>query len=177
MSQENILSIVCEKQNCLKWCWAAVAVSINNYFATIHQTRGRPLVTEGQLANRFITSGEPDCCASPPPAACDQEYDVSSVLTALKAYRGDYTHLVPWEILVQEIDDSLPLVGAVRRRTGQQHFILIVGYKVVDASDNGKLYIVKDPAYGNVPMGLNATALRKYEHGTYVATGYTADRY
>jgi hypothetical protein len=130
-----------------QWCWAAVAVSINQYLDPL--TSGtwtqEKLATQVLQGRRQIPSGV-DC--SKTPGQCNLPARLDDALTAVGnlGTAGAVAGILSFEDLMAWIDKQLPVCARIVWFTGSGHFVALTGYRTF-ASGLQQVY-VQDPSVG-----------------------------
>jgi hypothetical protein len=119
------------------WCWAAVAVSVAEFYEP--QSRWTQAAVVGQELNRT------DCGAVPVPPACDQPHRLDLALARTRTLAGWQAGVLGWEAIRQELLRRAVLGVRVAWRGGGGHFVAIYG---VARSLAVEYLLVDDPLHG-----------------------------
>lgn len=129
-----------QKQRQDKWCWAAVAASVDHYFSP-HSRQ-----TQCQIAQKVNGNMDGDksrCCTDPEP--CNQPANLADALRAVGRYRDTVPKAFTFEEVQAEIDAGRPVCVAIKWRDGGGHFVAISGYRLFDS---GVRHLeISDPFY------------------------------
>ena len=122
------------------WCWAAVSVSIDQYFDPASG------ITQCQMAQKVL--GRNDCCGNPD--ACDERAKLQDALgdSGVKHLQGIVTGLLDFPKLAALVrqPSALPVCVRIEWAGGGAHFVAIDG---VGTSAVGPLVRVADPLHGD----------------------------
>ncbi|WP_375764842.1 hypothetical protein NR798_24300 [Archangium gephyra] len=135
-----------ETQKHDQWCWAAIAVSISQYY----EKQASPW-TQCMLANRELGMAA-DCCVEGD--SCNTSWYLERALNRVGHYR-EYRKLVPtssqFPLIKQELDSGrLPCVRVSWRKSTEGHFLLITGYITDHQNGRWREFLdVSDPRYGS----------------------------
>lgn len=118
------------------WCWAAVAASIDAYFAP-SAAKDQSTVADGVLHRG-------DC--SPTNRHCNQTSPLQDALKVVgKLREPPLTKPLEFDALRQQIDQKLPVCVRIEWPDGGGHFVVISGYSITPLGK--QMVIVKDPWY------------------------------
>jgi hypothetical protein len=129
------------------WCWAAVGVSVNDYFLPGSALR------QCELATHILN--DPGCCGTPP-TGLDKTAYLQDVLRRLSVLREPPQAgiALAFEDIRTQIDASLPVcvrIGWPDQSRG--HFVVICGYAV---SASGEQWVdIADPYFENSTTSYN----------------------
>jgi hypothetical protein len=130
------------------WCWAAVAVSINDFLFPKPQptweqkTLATPVLRlERQISNTIDCSATPDQCNYG--AALDDALAKTGDLLAGGTLLNQ--HLV-FSSITAWIDQDTPIAARIVWFIAGAHFIALDGYRVLDSGE--QMVHVQDPLYG-----------------------------
>jgi hypothetical protein len=144
--EKPLHAFVMEEQQNLKWCWAAVAVSVNKFLnpgSTMTQSRlATPvLLKETQIGANIQCDLTPGACEFP--ASLDDALRESGNLRPggdLQDQHLTFASIAAW------IDVQLPIAGRIQWFGGGAHFLVLDGYRTFDSDE--PLVHVQDPFYG-----------------------------
>jgi hypothetical protein len=156
------------------WCWAAVAVSIYDFFAP-----GSGTWTQNALATTLLKQQghkSANCEEHPSGHVCNRPEPLDAALKITGNLRDKGAHFnqyLSFECIQNWISAQLPLGARIVWRGGGAHFIAFDGYKVT--TSGRKLVHVGDPA-SNANAG---PGFHDYEHVVedYEQAGYWNDTY
>jgi hypothetical protein len=155
------LTFAMEPQKQTNWCWAAVAISVANFFGTF-QANLAPW-TQCALANAEL--GQTTCCTNGSSQNCDQDWTLDTALSRVGHLAGPKTNgpSAPADVEV-ELAASRPVgVRIGWYGGGKGHFVVISGY---DDSSGTPEVDVEDPYWGpSVLLDFN-TFSTAYQSGT-----------
>ncbi|TDO06481.1 papain like cysteine protease AvrRpt2 [Mycobacterium sp. BK086] len=143
------LPFVMQPQEQSNWCWAAVAVSVANYYDGTSRS-------QCSFVNTFL--GRDDCCPGPTaPSPCNVAEDIQPALEATGRWQGKKDGPVSAADLavIRDRPVGRPLVVEIHWKSSrpprlQNHFLAIIGHRVRD-----NMVAVADPAYGPSDLPLN----------------------
>ena len=169
-----------EKQKTVNWCWAAVSVSVNRYFAPDSHWRQCGIV-EVVLSHAKGPDKLPfpvhACCTKPIPRRCNQPWYLEDALKQVDRLRGSpkAVHL-SFKKIQREIDAHRPVCARIQwREPGSPgHFVVISGYHITRA--RVRQVDVEDPATGSRSTVHYGTFVSNYRHSgrwthTYLVEG------
>lgn len=126
-----------ETQKQTQWCWAAVAVSLAQFFQNSF--------TQCQVANLVLNTDV--CCADP--SECNQDNFLEDALSAVGHFRDIVFEPLPFTDVNGEITSNRPLGCRIGWFGGGGHFVIIHGASVDGSGAAVKRWVaVADPLYG-----------------------------
>ena len=158
------------------WCWAAVAVSVHDYFtppeALVDSTITQPALATQLLKDRGIRS--PQCDQTPVSTVCNQPQALDVALAITRNLRLDGAlankHLT-FECIHDWVTAQLPVAARIKWRGEGAHFIALDGCKLM--SSGQQLVHVQDPNSHTSPTLWDYDALVE----NYQEDGYWIDTY
>lgn len=120
-----------------KWCWAAVAVSVDHYFF--------PGSTSSQCRIARDVLGVPQCCGDPD--ACNTAAKLQDALDAISRLREILPRALLFDEIRQEIDAGQPVCARIGWNGGGGHFVVVSGYR--QTVSGTQLVDVADPLFPN----------------------------
>lgn len=139
------LDLELERQIGLKWCWAATAKGIVDYY-------GGPRLPQCGYATRFLHQMESCCEGNERSARCDVAHEVDGVLRHFGVYAPPpFRRAVQLATLRRELDRDRPVVALMRFPDGTVHALAITAVDVA-----GELIGYSDPWYGPHTRSLGA---------------------
>jgi hypothetical protein len=130
-----------EQQEYDEWCWAAVGLSVNQYFSPSSPMK------QCELANTVLTST--DCCNTPLPQGRNTSAELQIVLSDLGVLQGTDLPLSSADIYTQIVSNSLPVCVRIGwfGQSSNAHFVVICGCPV---TASGEQWLdIADPFYGD----------------------------
>jgi len=116
------------------WCWAAVTVSVANFYSK------KDTWKQCNLANQSFN--RTDCCNG---SGCNKDHTFDAALRLTRNYR-DQVPPLPFEDIMKEINTGRPIVIRLMPRVGEiGHAVVITGYNN-DHPDKPKIKI-QNPDY------------------------------
>ncbi|PHM26097.1 papain-like cysteine protease family protein [Xenorhabdus budapestensis] len=152
---EEVLQFNMENQSQSKWCWAAVATSVGNYY-----------FGEGSWTQCSVASGEldQDCCNNPGP--CNIPYYLEKALAFTRSLNEGISGRLSMSDIEIQIDIECPISLRCAWYGGGAHFLVINGY--------GPDYInVADPIYGYSTQTLSSFPASYNGGGDWTHTYFT----
>ncbi|HTB16804.1 MAG TPA: papain-like cysteine protease family protein, partial [Bryobacteraceae bacterium] len=161
------------------WCWAAVAVSINNFLdpqPNATTVGAAPTWTQGQLATQLLAQemqwDPPVDCSVDPNLRCDKTAALDVALTITKNLMDGgarFNEYLDFASIQKWLDLQLPIGARIVWPNGGAHFIALSGYQTF--ANGEQKVMVEDPLYG--------TSLQDYSSllGQYVHYGTWQDTY
>ena len=153
-----------QTQKQILWCWAAVAVSIDDYLSA-----GGSKWTQCKLASQ-VFGNTVDCCASPDD--CNEAQYLESALSGVARLKKWEPGSLSFEEIQNEIGRPLQLPVCVRIgwAGGGGHFVVIVGYR---ETKSGQQFVdVADPWYGDSTLRYEDFRDRYQYRGQWTETYY-----
>ncbi|HEU4905250.1 MAG TPA: papain-like cysteine protease family protein [Solirubrobacterales bacterium] len=145
------------------WCWAAVAVSVADYYA--------PPTSWTQCSLASAQFGEADCCANGASKSCNRVWRLDKALSDVGAL--SQMDSAPADSgglpapVGREIDAGRPVGIRIGWDKGG-HFIVLDGYR-----DDGAMVALEDPLYGSSDLP-TAILYRGYQgRGSWTHTYFT----
>jgi hypothetical protein len=117
------------------WCWAAVAASIDDYFA-----RGASMTQSG-VANKVLKRG--DCTANN--RACNVVATLQDALLEVSHLDGFVTRRLEFSEIKEQIDKKRPVCVRIGWFEGGGHFVVISGYSISESGT--EMLTIRDPWY------------------------------
>ena len=156
----TVLEFSIQKQLRTNWCWAAVTVSIEEFFAPQSNLQ-QCGVAHRQLGLRFCEE---------PERKCNRPHKLDPPLEQIDRLRGKpQLGVLSFEEIKERIDSGLPFCVRIHWARGGGHFVVVVGY---DQSPRGvNQDIVDDPLFLRSRVKYE-NFLTKYQihHGRWTAT-------
>lgn len=160
-AESCILTITVQRQELPRWCWAAIAVSLGEYY----RTRSR---CQHQIATEMLGF---DCSAFMHDPELRKRCDVNAMLDDALRLVDCYSHWSPGRPTIErvrtEIDAGRPLCIQLDWFRGESHYVMVTGYYA--GTDE---IVVEDPLHGpsiqhfdEFPRGYRAAGGRW--HGTF----------
>jgi hypothetical protein len=139
------LDLVLERQIGLKWCWAATAKGIVDYY-------GGAQLPQCRYATHFLRQTETCCGGAERSERCDVAHDVDGVLRSFDVYAPPpFRRSVQLETLRRELDRDRPVVALMQFCEGTVHALAITAVDVA-----GERIGFSDPWYGPQTDSLGA---------------------
>ena len=142
------------------WCWAAVSVSVEQFFSPGKELR--------QCGMAHLELGFR--CCDEPERRCNQPHRLDPPLERVNRLRGrPIAEVLSFAKVQEEIDAGRPVCVRIRWRDGGGHFVVITGY---DVSPRGvEQVIVDDPFYrqSRIPIERLRSSYQ-VDHGKWTAT-------
>jgi hypothetical protein len=163
-------SFTMQTQEALNWCWAAVAVSINDFL----DPAAAPTWTQVTLANKLLGITGPGCGLDPGGIVCNQPESLATALTITGNLRlnGALASQYLTFICIQSwINAQLPVAARIKWRGKGAHFIALDGYKVLTSGQ--QMVHVQDPSPNASPGFLDYDFLVE----DYKDNGYWIDTF
>ena len=126
-----------EKQRQDMWCWAAVAVSVDHYFAPMSTS------TQCQVARLVLELDE--CCTDPDP--CNTPASLQVSLIKVEKWKETRPRPLRFTEIQREIDALRPVCVFIRWNGGGGHFVVINGYWL--SAEGDEWVEVSDPLFPN----------------------------
>jgi len=121
-----------------QWCWAAVTVSVLNYFDPVSQK------SQCEIAREVLGEAAGDCCNNP--SACNTPQRLQAALRHIgKLDDLRAGHLEPADLQTQ-LNKGLPVGVRIGWSGGGGHFVVIDGAGGTD--DSLQVHVI-DPLFGN----------------------------
>ena len=139
-------TFIMQTQKASNWCWAAVAVSIND-FLDPPTPLAAPTWTQPTLANELLGIAAPGCIAAPAIRRCNKPEALDQALTITENLMPDgylsNQHLT-FESIQEWVNVEFPIGLRITWRGSGAHFIVAVGFK---APPSGRqIVLVQDPS-------------------------------
>ncbi|HTR34698.1 MAG TPA: papain-like cysteine protease family protein [Bryobacteraceae bacterium] len=142
------------------WCWAAVSVSVERYFAP------QSSLSQCQLAGKLL--GRNDCCLGS--AACNQPEFLEDALDKAGRPPSDIKPPLGFDDIRQQIDAGKPVCARIAWDGGPRgHFVVICGYHQLPTGE--QLVDVADPFYSGSTVDFQEFAT------AYQGSGQWTDAY
>jgi hypothetical protein len=143
------LTFAMQSQQQLNWCWAAVAVSVAQFYLP-----ASPWSQQCDVAGHELTKS---CCPPGSNAACDIPWYLDLALQRVGHLNTWAAGPVPAATIQGEIDADRPLGTRIAWNTGGGHFVVLSGYSSPAA---GHFVTVEDPFWGQsiLPLAMFQTA-------------------
>jgi hypothetical protein len=167
---------VMQTQEATNWCWAAVAVSVNDFFNPPNALAGPPW-TQSTLANKLLgITSSPGCDQTPVPTPCNKPEALDVALTITQNLMPDgarFNQHLTFDSIQKWVAAQLPLGARITWFGGGAHFIALDGCKLM--SSGQRMVHVQDPSFSSTsPPGLwDYDALVE----SYLEEGYWSDTY
>jgi hypothetical protein len=168
---------VMQTQQATNWCWAAVAVSVNDFFGSPVGVFAGPAWTQSSLANKQLgITSSPGCAQTPVPTPCNQPEALDVALNITKNLMPDgakFNQHLTFESIQNWVTAQLPLGARITWYGGGAHFIALDGCKLMSSGE--RMVHVQDPSFSSTsPPGLwDYDALVE----SYLEEGYWSDTY
>jgi len=124
-----------EKQICDKWCWAAVAMSVDHYFF--------PAATSTQCTIAKGVLQIDECCSKS--ESCNKPAKLQDALKEA----GFSPEIIPDKLTFREIrkkiDTGVPVCARIAWNAGGAHFVVVCGYRVSAAGT--EMVEIADPLF------------------------------
>jgi hypothetical protein len=133
----SLLGFDVEQQQQSNWCWAAVSVSVAQYYR--RQTPWTQCTVAGAELNRS------DCCGGGAGTGCNVVWYLDRALTRVQSLRIRNAGSTPFADVQAEIAADRPLGCRIGWSTGGGHFVTIGGWML--APDGTQYVDVFDPLY------------------------------
>jgi hypothetical protein len=152
------------------WCWAAVAVSINDFLNPPGLAAG---FTQSTLATQLLEQQgitAPDCSETPGSTVCNQPQRLDVALTITGNLRQDGAlskqHLT-FDCIQDWMNAQLPVGARIKWRGVGAHFIALSGCKVM--SSGQRMVLVQDPNTSPTCLGFidYDTVVEDYQQAGY----------
>lgn len=149
------LDLVLERQIGLKWCWAATAKGIVDYY-------GGPQLPQCRYATQFLHQTESCCDGNERSSRCDVAHEVDGVLRHFGVYAPPpFRRPVQLATLRRELDRDRPVVALMRFPDGTVHALAITAVDVAE-----EMIGYSDPWFGPHTKSLRAHDFtNRYETG------------
>jgi Papain-like cysteine protease AvrRpt2 len=168
---------IMQPQEATNWCWAAVAVSVNNFFGSPVGVLADPAWDQFKLANQLLgITSAPGCAQMPVPTKCNQPEGLDVALTITKNLMPDgakFDQHLTYDSIQKWVAAQLPLGARITWYGGGAHFIALDGVKLMNSGE--RMVHVQDPSFTSTsPPGLwDYDALVE----SYLEEGYWSDTY
>jgi hypothetical protein len=141
-----------QTQQATNWCWAAVAVSVYDFFnpnrpSNTGVAATSTIWTQGTLANRLLGITAPGCSQTPIPGSCNQTGALDTALALTKNLMPNgalFGQHFTFACIQSWVKAQLPLGVRIQWRGLGGHFIALDGCKVL--SSGRQLVHVQDPS-------------------------------
>lgn len=134
-----------------EWCWAAVAVSMNNYLDP-NPPAAPDTWTQQSLASEVLALemqwSPPVDCTADPNQMCDQpaRLDMALGVTGnLRAGGARFNRYLDFASIKSWLDEELPIGARIVWPAGGAHFVAFSGYQ--EFADGEQFVMVQDPLY------------------------------
>lgn len=139
-----------QSQQQTNWCWAAVSVSVANYFNTPGPQGGS--WQQCDVANAEF--GQTTCCQDGSTSLCNRDWYLDRALTRVNHLAGPpQTGPGLYSYIQQEIDANRPVPVRIGWYGDGGHFLALSGY---DDTNGNQIVDVEDPWYGPSTYDYNA---------------------
>ena len=149
------LPVIMQHQQGNNWCWAAVSVSIANYYTA-------DSATQCDVASKELRLG---CCPERPgdpcPGNCDVPWQLNLALKRVGHLDSTLGQAATFAAVQAEINSQQPIGCHITWVLGSGHFVAITGWSL---GASGTSYVdIKDPFYGptTLPFSQFSTAYQK----------------
>jgi Papain-like cysteine protease AvrRpt2 len=153
------LPFTMQHQTQTEWCWAAVSVSVSQYF------NPSSAWTQCGLVNAEL--GQSTCCQDGSSPACNQPWYLDRALTRTGNLASFGSGASTFPALVQEIAAARPLGARIAWSGGGGHFVVLTGYSGSDRVG------VDDPWYGHSDYNFSAFTSRYQGSGSWTHSYFT----
>lgn len=131
------------------WCWAAVAVSVNDYFAKrATQWTQATLATKVVEADLGLPPNSLDCSKSPLQKKCNRPEGLDDALRIagnLSDIGARFNQYLVFDSIVKWVDQQIPIGARIVWNRGGAHFIALDGYRELATGE--QMVHVQDPIY------------------------------
>ena len=137
-----------EKQRRSNWCWAAVAVSVAEYYQKNQPPDVNPPETECSLAARFLLPQSPSnaCCRKPfPEKKCDRPHSLDDVLEYFGVKVLKHPGQLSFQRTKELIRRRVPVPVHINWGGGRGHFVVLT--KTLVTRDGAEAVYVSDPFF------------------------------
>ncbi len=164
------LDVALERQSRGNWCWSAVTCAVAAHY-------GDRSWTQERLAWRILAIDDVRPDQEPPRALLeDEKYNQQAALERTLRYvnclAGWSSGRPPFRRLMRELDEGRPVAVAIRWRSGQQHYVLVDGYRRAE-----RAITVADPQRGRSDVSFDDFPLRYRDGGDWTETYWTRSPY
>jgi hypothetical protein len=123
----NIIPIIVKKQESDNWCYASVIQALVRYYSNTN-------ITQNTIASTY------NCRYGMQDPVEYLSYHGYIIPTNKNNLLYGYKGIVPWNILINEINSGRPIISYVGK-----HYVLLVGYDGKSSRDTNRKYIFIDP--------------------------------
>jgi hypothetical protein len=142
-----VLPIPSRAQLTWLWCWAALAVSVDQYFDTYHGSAA-PHWTQCALAETLFGLSAGACCRSNPPGECVRTFSLEVALKTVDHLSHRDLKGASAEAVMAALRNGSPVGVRKRLGGGGHHAVLITGFERYQ-NDFVRL-VINDPAPGTL---------------------------
>ena len=153
-----------QRQQQAEWCWAAVAVSVEKFFARHSELQ------QCQVANKLFNKTRNECCEDP--AAYNVPDVLEVVLQIIHKWRNTLSGPLTFEQVQGEIDRGRPVCVRIHWLSGGGHFVVVRGYRLL-SSGAQQLYVA-DPENPSNLVDYNEFKVAYYGEGIWAETDFVA---
>ena len=140
------------------WCWAAVSLSVEEYF-----NKGT-LWTQCKIASEVK---QKDCCADS--EQCDYADQLELALTKVGRFRRMLARRLTVPELRNELSAKYPVCARIGWCNGGGHYVVVAGYDASKSADNPILEIA-DPWFGANPLSYTEFSFYYNHRGKWTHT-------
>ena len=137
-SKTSVLDFVIQRQKLSKWCWAAIAASLGNYYRTSY-------LQQHEVASRMLKF---DCSRFHESTSVATHCNQCAMIDEALRISGCYSHWSPgrptFDRIQSEIDVGQPICLRLEWYKGGFHYLVLIGYY----NETGEIY-VDDPLHGS----------------------------
>jgi len=159
----KMLKFVMQTQEQQQWCWAAVAVSIGNFYGG-HQWNQCSLVNSVLGCN--------NCCTDPCPGCCNIPWRLERALITVGHLSAVESGAKSYLITRAEIDSERPLCARIGWDGGGGHFVIIMGY--LEGNDGDEFLHIWDPKSGKSIVTMDEFTRRYKGTGSWTHSYFTS---
>lgn len=152
-----------QKQQQSQWCWAAVTVSIRDYYG--HTTQ----LSQCQLVNSYV--GLTTCCANGSSSSCNQPNNTAGALAFVGHLEKNLNGSISFKAVQEQIVLDRPIGIRILWAGSGAHAIVVDGYS---SSDGEQWVFGDDPGSGDCFLYTYSAFQTSYSGtGTWNATRFT----
>ena len=123
----------CERQQANNWCWAAVTVSVADFYEKPSSHK--------QCTRANFHFGQTGCCANPDSTSCDKPFDPTVSLSAVGHFKSSQNSSLTFDQVKEQVNAMAPIVCFIDWGTSVGHAVVIDGYA---ESSTGTRYLYGD---------------------------------
>ena len=151
-----------QAQQQLNWCWAAVAVSVAQFYVA-----ASPWSQQCDVASQELGK---TCCPAGSNTACDIPWYLDLALQRVKHLNTWAGGSVPMGTIQGEISGSHPTGARIAWSTGGGHFVVVSGYS---SSPAGDFVTIEDPIWAQSTLALSVFQSSYQGSGRWSHTYFT----